>query len=248
MQTGMIDPAVAASTTPGSTPGGSTAGKTAAKTAAAKTDKADKGDKPDKKPANSSLDKNAFLSLLVAQLKNQDPTNAQDPNAMVAQMAQFSTLEQQQNTNALLGSMQNQMSALFQSQSTGLLGKNVQVTSNSLNLSGGNATVGLNLPADANVILTIKNAAGDTVATMNKGAMTKGSQVVKWNGQDANHHKLPDGSYTVAIAAMGKDGKPVPVTTTSMAKVNAVAFDDGEMKVFAGGQKYPLSAINVLAQ
>ena len=248
MQTGMIDPAATASATTnvGLGGGASAAGKTAGKTD--KAGPAGPTDKPDKKAANSTLDKNAFLSLLVAQLKHQDPTNAQDPNAMVAQMAQFSTLEQQQNTNSLLGSLQSQLSALYQSQSAGLLGKNVQVTSSSMNLSGGSGSVGLDLPADANVVLTIKNATGDTVATLNKGAMSAGSQVVKWNGQDANHRTLPDGAYAVAVTATGKDGKPVPASTTSLAKVSAVNFDNGAMNVTAGGTKYPLSAINVLAQ
>ena len=45
-----------------------------------------------------TLGQDAFLQLLVSELKNQDPTQAQDPNAMIAQMAQFSALEQQTNT------------------------------------------------------------------------------------------------------------------------------------------------------
>jgi flagellar basal-body rod modification protein FlgD len=63
------------------------------------------------------MDKNAFLSLLVAQLKNQDPTASQDPNAMVQQMTSFSSLEQMQNMNTALTGIQTQNSALFQAQS-----------------------------------------------------------------------------------------------------------------------------------
>ena len=49
--------------------------------------------------ASSSLDKDAFLRLLVEQLKNQDPTNPQDSSEFMAQMAQFSILEQLTNLN-----------------------------------------------------------------------------------------------------------------------------------------------------
>jgi flagellar basal-body rod modification protein FlgD len=48
---------------------------------------------------NGEFDKNVFLQILNAQLKNQDPMNAKDNTEYVAQMAQFSALEQMQNLN-----------------------------------------------------------------------------------------------------------------------------------------------------
>ena len=194
--------------------------------------------------ASNTLDKNAFLKLLVAQLKNQDPTTTQDPNAMVAQMAQFSSLEQQQNTNTLLSGMQTQVSALFQGQSASLIGKKVQVTSAAMNLSGGAASVGVNLPAAATVALSIQDASGRTVAVLNPGAMAAGTGVVKWDGKDSNGNQLADGTYTVKIAAAGADGKAVDATTTAFATVTAVSYANGVVTVTAGGQTYPLSAVN----
>jgi len=44
--------------------------------------------------AGDTLDKNAFLKILAAELTNQDPTNAADSTQYVSQMAQFSSLEQ----------------------------------------------------------------------------------------------------------------------------------------------------------
>ena len=197
--------------------------------------------------ASGTLDKNAFLQLLVAQLKNQDPTNAQDPNQMVQQMAQFSALEQQQNTYALLNSMQTQISAMFQGQSANLIGKNVQVTSNAMNLAGGQGSIGVNLPAAANVVVSILDATGRTVAVLNQGAMPAGNQVVTWNGQDSTGNMLPDGTYTASISAVGLDGKPVAATTTSFATVTAVSFSNGTITITAGGQQYPLSAVNEIS-
>jgi len=194
--------------------------------------------------ASNTLDKDAFLKLLVAQLKNQDPTNTQDPNAMVAQMAQFSSLEQQQNTNTLLSGMQTQVSALFQGQSASLIGKKVQVTSSSMDLSGGAASVGVNLPAAATVALSVQDATGKTVAVLNQGTMAAGTGVVKWDGKDSNGNQLADGTYTVKIAAVGTDGKAVDATTTAFATVTAVSYTNGIVSVTAGGQTYPLSAVN----
>jgi len=197
--------------------------------------------------AKNTLDKNAFLSLLVAQLKHQDPTSAQDPNQMVAQMAQFSGLEQQQNTNTLLTSMQGQMSALFQTQAAGLVGKKVQVTSSSLNLQNGSASLGLNLPSAASdVTVNILNATGQAVASLKQGAMAAGSQVINWNGKDAQGNQLADGTYTVAINARAADGTAVNVATTSFATVTGVSYTNGAVNVTAGGQQYPLSAVNAV--
>lgn len=198
--------------------------------------------------AKNALDKNAFLSLLVAQLKNQDPTNAQDPNQMVSQMAQFSALEQQQNSNTLLTSLQSQLSALYQGQAAGMVGKKVQVTSSSLNLQNGSASIGVNLPsAAADVSISILNSSGKKVATLTPGAMASGAQVVNWNGKDSNGNQLADGTYTVAIDAKGADGSAVAATTTSYATVTAVSFTNGAVTVTAGGQQYPLSAVNAVS-
>jgi len=195
--------------------------------------------------STQTLGQDAFLQLLVSELKNQDPTQAQDPNAMISQMAQFSALEQQTNTNSLLTGMQGQVSALYQSQSANLIGTSVQVTDSSLNLSGGKASIGVNLPSAAtNVTLTVQNAAGQTVATLNPGALAAGNQVVTWNGKGTNGNQLADGSYTVSIAATDASGNAVAATPTSYATVTAVNFSNGTIMVTAGGKQYPLSSIN----
>ena len=171
MQTGFID---------STSPLAGTAGASAASAASA----AGKAGGAPGSSGSHGLGQDAFLQLLVTELQHQDPTQPQDPNAMITQMAQFSSLEQQTNTNTLLTGMQGQVSALFQGQSANLLGTQVQVTSDHLDLDQGSASVGLNLPtAAAKVTLTIQDAKGKTVATLNQGAMGAGSQVVPWDGK-----------------------------------------------------------------
>ncbi|MDF2545841.1 flagellar hook assembly protein FlgD [Anaerosolibacter sp.] len=58
---------------------------------------------PNTKTENSALDKDAFLKLLVTQLKHQDPLNPVEDKEFIAQMAQFTTLEQIQNMNKTMG-------------------------------------------------------------------------------------------------------------------------------------------------
>jgi flagellar basal-body rod modification protein FlgD len=91
--------------------------------------------KPPTSTANDSLGKNAFLQLLVTQLKNQDPLQPQDNSAFLAQLAQFSSLEQlqqiNQNTTQLLGDVSG-------SQGTTLPSAGVTPTTTTSAISGGN--------------------------------------------------------------------------------------------------------------
>jgi flagellar basal-body rod modification protein FlgD len=69
---------------------------------------------------NSALGKNDFLQLLVTQLKNQDPLNPMDDKEFIAQMAQFSSLEQMQNLNSSFNAVK----------AYNLLGKTISATIN----------------------------------------------------------------------------------------------------------------------
>jgi flagellar basal-body rod modification protein FlgD len=195
------------------------------------------------KTPSQSLDKNAFLSLLVAQLKNQDPTNAQDPNQMVQQMTSYSQLEQAQNSNSLLQGLQLQNQSLFQAQAAGLIGKKVHVATSNFDLKSGNASVGVDLPSAANVVLTIKDAAGNTVATLDEGSQTTGTHVFDWNGKDAAGKPLADGTYTVEIAAKDSAGNKVDAKTTQDITVTSIGFVDGAVVLKAGGQNFYFSDV-----
>jgi flagellar basal-body rod modification protein FlgD len=193
------------------------------------------------------MDKNAFLKLLVAQLKNQDPTQSQDPNAMVSQMTSFSTLEQMQNTNSLLSGIQSQNSGLYQAQTASLIGKTVRISSTTLNLSNSSATIGVNLASAATTLLTIKDATGNVVRVLNAGDLKAGNNSVTWDGKDANGNKLPDGPYTVAAVAQGADGKAVTTATNINATVQSVKFVNGAVMITAGGQSYALTDVNEIS-
>lgn len=196
------------------------------------------------KAPSQELDKNAFLMLLVAQLKSQDPTQSQDPNQMVQQMATFSSLEQVQNTNRLLEGIQLQNQGLFQAQTTNLVGKHVRVTSSSFHLEGGKGTVGIELAGAASTVsLVIKDASGKTVATLEQGTQGAGSHIVSWNGKDASGNQLADGTYTVEVVAKDADGKAVKASTSAFAQVEAVNFLNGGVYLTAAGRSFSLSDV-----
>jgi len=162
---------------------------------------------------------------------------------MVQQMTSYSQLEQAQNSNALLQGLQLQNQSLFQAQAAGLVGKKVRVATPNFDLKGGNATVGVDLPSQANVVLTVKDAAGNTVATLDQGSQTAGTHVFTWNGKDGTGKPLADGTYTVEVAAKDNTGNAVAAKATQDITVNSIAFVDGAVVLKAGGQSYFFSDV-----
>lgn len=208
-------------------------GATAAATTASKT-----------ATAKNTLDKDGFLKLLVAQLRNQDPTGAgQDPNQMVQQLTSFSSLEQAQQTNTLLTGLQTQTAGLFQAQSAGLVGKNVKVDGSGFNLKSGQAAMNLELSSAANVTLTVRDASGNVVSILPQGRLNRGASPLVWDGRDASGTPMPDGAYKVEVTATGEDGKPVTFRTNLTLKVDAVTFRDGGIYLASGGNVFSLADV-----
>ncbi|KAA2234714.1 flagellar hook assembly protein FlgD [Salinarimonas soli] len=73
-------------------------------------------------PRSNKMDYDAFLRLLVAEMKNQDPTNPMKGTEQVAQFAQFALVEQSLNANKKLDSL---LSASALTQATGMIGREV---------------------------------------------------------------------------------------------------------------------------
>lgn len=71
----------------------------------------------------NDLGESDFLKLLVAQLKNQDPMSPTDNTQFVAQLAQFSTLEQMSNMAASMSALQYNMNQSLLTQGASLIGK-----------------------------------------------------------------------------------------------------------------------------
>jgi flagellar basal-body rod modification protein FlgD len=79
------------------------------------------------------VSENTFLTLLITQLKNQDPMNPQDSSQFVAQLASFSSLEQ-------MSAMNTNMQNVLDNSATSLIGQNVQLLDSSGNMVQGTVT------------------------------------------------------------------------------------------------------------
>ncbi|HOV12810.1 MAG TPA: flagellar hook assembly protein FlgD [Spirochaetota bacterium] len=121
-------------------------------------DTVNKAIKKDGKEVVQTMGKDQFLKLLITELQHQDPTNPMQDREFIAQMAQFSALEQMVNFNTGMNKLINTMN--FQ-QSFSLLGKNVQITTtDSVDDQGNAQTVN-------GVVSSIKRNGEDTLVTVN---------------------------------------------------------------------------------
>ena len=185
--------------------------------------------------ANDDLGQAEFLELMTTQLKFQDPLKPMENGDFLGQMAQFGTVSGISELNSTF----NTLSSSFQSnqalQASTLVGRRVLIPSESAfkGDSGGiSGAVELLQPA-SQVIVTVKNAAGQLVHRNEMGLQQAGLLDFAWNGLDANGDSLPAGEYQ--IAAEVHQGADV-----SSGKMHAVV-DVESVTLGLGGQDLTLS-------
>jgi flagellar basal-body rod modification protein FlgD len=180
--------------------------------------------------ASSTLDKTAFLKLLIEQLKHQDPLNPQDDTQFIAQLAQFSSLEQSMQTNSALSTMTSVLQGQSNAQTTALVGKTATLQGKMIVLdgSGSGATGTFSLSSASKITkAVIQDGDGNVVRELDLGAKNAGIVQFKWDGHNAAGNLQPAGNYAVTITASGNDGVPVSVTQDVSGVVKSVSFDQG---------------------
>ena len=177
---------------------------------------------------NNEMGRNEFLKLLVAQLENQDPTEPQDNGEFVAQLAQFSSLEEAQKMSASFESFSTAFQSSQHLQATSLVGRPVHVKADTtVLLNTGGISVIADIPRSTDsAVLSVYDQAGTLVDSFNLGAQEAGRNEFIWTGTDANDQRYPSGEYTFRVAVPDGDGsKAVP--TYLSANVNSVTIEPG---------------------
>ena len=152
-----------------------------------------------------------FLTLLVTQLQNQDPTNPMDNSQLTSQLAQINTLSGIEKLNTTLGSISGQITSGQSLQASTLIGHGVMVDGSQI-LVGSSTTTpfGVDLSqASTSTTATIKDASGAVIQTIDLGAQTAGVHTFQWDGKAADGTTVADGKYTVSIAAANATGQLV---------------------------------------
>ena len=187
-----------------------------------------------------------FLTLLMTQLKNQDPTSPLDTNQFTSQLVQFASVEQQINTNRSLGQLINLTQSGQVIQSSSMVGRRVEVASDQLALQNGNATVKFASHTDGPVAVAVFAPNGTKVAEGLVQART-GSNEWNWNGRNGNGTLLRDGPYRVAVIGNNADGSTRALPFTVLGTATGVAQQDNAVKLQLGGLTVDFSAVKSVA-
>lgn len=195
--------------------------------------------------SEKALDRDAFLKLLVQQLKNQDPLKPQDNSQFVAELAQFSNLEQMQGVNDRLDLLAIQSRGQSNAQVMSMIGQTVTVKGSMVTVSGNGTGAPINFTlADKceQLVITIKNTSGEEIKTMNVGAHKAGLVQLQWDGRDSTGLVQPAGSYTVSIKAADATGGSVSVEQNTTSKINGISYATGyPVLQLANGATAPVS-------
>ena len=189
---------------------------------------------------------NTFLTILTTELQNQDPTSPLDTNQFTSQLVQFSSLEQNLQTNSLL---QQLVTAQTQGQvgtALGYLGHTVQATGDSFTLDGTSSdsqSLAYSLASKADTAsMNILNSAGQIVRTLTVGT-DAGEQSETFDGKDSTGNPLPAGTYTFQVQAVDSSGTAINATTFETGKVTGIDTSNGVVTLHMGDLTVPASNV-----
>jgi flagellar basal-body rod modification protein FlgD len=202
-----------------------------------------------------TLGKDDFLRLLTVQLQNQDPMSPVQNEDFIAQLAQFSSLEQLENINSRLQDGIDLDLILTQvlnnTAAAGLIGKTVIAEGGSVHLGeSGSADIHFDLASAADhVVIRITDESGAVVETLRDTDLAAGRNHVTWNGEDSQGTRRTEGTYQVEIEAYDAQDNSIDVETLVVGEITGVRFEDGEARLMVGGLELGIGEIvEILAQ
>jgi flagellar basal-body rod modification protein FlgD len=197
------------------------------------------------KSALNGLGKDAFMKLLMTQMQYQDPMSPMDNKDFIAQMAQFSSLEQMQNMNQSLTSFIKAQTGSAKLNALTLIGKDVKVNKQYFSIKNGSTEDKLKYevqaPGDVNINIYDEN--GKTVRTIKLGETDPGEKDFYWDGKDDNGKTVSDGKYYLEISDKLKNGNIAYLTPSIYGKVSSISFKNNDVSVYVGKDKYSIDDI-----
>ncbi|HEY0061123.1 MAG TPA: flagellar hook assembly protein FlgD [Telluria sp.] len=172
--------------------------------------------KPKAEAGSVEADQDKFMTLLVTQMKNQDPLNPLDNAQVTSQLAQLSTVTGVNKLNATMESLKASYQSSETLQAANMIGHGVLVPGNDVFLTGGKSILGVDLAsaADSVKVIITDPSTGKDVDTIDLGAQPAGTVPLAWDG-------VPDASV------LGTDGKPVSLKDGKYL-IRVVATQGGE--------------------
>lgn len=197
---------------------------------------------------SNELGQDAFMELMLAQLKNQNPLEPMENGDFLAQMAQFSTASGIDEMNASMQQLASSFNSNQALQASSLVGRQVLLASDSAQLdAGGNVEGAAYLPVSTDSMrVSIYDSSGQVVRTIDYGQQSSGIVDFNWDGMTDDGAQAPAGDYTIKAEA-NIDGQAQALGTAVVATVESVVLGQGGRDVtlnVAGQGGVPMSSIS----
>ena len=186
-----------------------------------------------------------FLKMLTVQMENQDPLNPVESSDYAVQLATFSGVEQQVQTNALLTAMSSQFALMSMSQLAGWVGQEARSTAPVWFDGGTPVTLSPNPASSADqAVLVVRDASGNLVS---REEIPLGAAPYQWLGADAGGDPLPAGRYTLSVESLRNGAAMQEDPVEHYARiVEARGGSAGTILVLEGGVEVAAGAITAL--
>lgn len=194
------------------------------------------GEKSNSKTNIKDVDMDQFLTLFIAQMKNQDPLNPLDSAEFTSQLAQFTSVEQLYGMNDSLGEIKDTLNNQGNQQDVlGYIGRTVKTDDNTMQVDGGVIQPGaFDMAGSGEVTVHVYDGQGLNVRTLYLGRQDKGEHEINWDGRDDKGDMVGNGTYTFEVSARDGSGNFIPVDTLISGKVTGVRYKNGQPYLMIG--------------
>lgn len=200
---------------------------------------------PNAAASATSLAKNfdTFLTILTAQIQNQDPLEPLDSTQFTEQLVQFSGVEQQIRTNQSMETLIAATRSSAGASLSGYLGDTAEVDAAGAAFSGDPITWRFSMPRDATKsTITVTNPDGDVVYSQT-GPKAAGSHEFQWDGQLTSGETAAPGPYYINVVATDSEGERIEADHSVLALVTGVDLTYGEPALTTSAGVYAYSDI-----
>lgn len=199
-----------------------------------------------RKVGNNQLDKDAFMKLMLTQMKYQDPSSPMQSHEMAAQLAQFTSLEQLNNINSTLQGMSKSQAPSLNYQALSFIGKKVSGDSSKLTRIAGDKDheFHFNLMGDASKIkVEVLDAEGNTVRKLEMNNLKKGDNQIKWNGLAEDGLEAKPGDYRFNVEAFASNGARVFAKSDFEGRITGLNYTANGPVLLVGNQAIRMSDV-----
>ncbi|WP_409936583.1 flagellar hook assembly protein FlgD [Phenylobacterium sp.] len=190
-----------------------------------------------------------FMTLLSAQIKNQDPLAPMDGNQFTQQLVQMTGVQQQLYSNDLLKQLVTN-SGTGMSDAVSVIGREITAASDKAIVTAGEAKWNYNLAKDAaSVKIEVLDSQGRLVAVSTPTNVQAGDRTFTWDGTDLNGvTRANGGEYRLKITPLDGSGATVVSNVFQRGVVTAVEQVSGQPVLSIGGAKVPWSVVTSVRQ